>query len=71
MPNELGIFDMSGNVAEWTFDTDIENNFNRIVKGGTWNSNTSLLKPNARSSVAAQSHGDERMGLRVAISTNR
>lgn len=71
MPNELGLFDMSGNVAEWTFDSDSKNANNRILKGGTWNSKVSLLTPNARTSVAVDSYPDERVGMRVAVSLDR
>ncbi len=71
MPNELGLFDMSGNVAEWTFDTDAKNSNNRILKGGTWNSKVSLLTPNSRTSVSVESVPDERVGLRVAVSMDR
>lgn len=37
MPNEIGLFDMSGNVSEWTTDTNGFVDNGRIVRGGNWN----------------------------------
>lgn len=65
-PNELSIFDMSGNVAEWVFDSDIKNENNRILKGGTWNSEVSLLKPDSRTSWSFET-ADHRVGFRVVL----
>lgn len=34
-PNELGIYDMLGNMSEWCWDRDTNRNCNRIIKGGS------------------------------------
>jgi formylglycine-generating enzyme required for sulfatase activity len=41
--NELGFYDMSGNVAEWIFD-DAAPLYGRRVRGGNWTSDASLSR---------------------------
>lgn len=63
-PNLLGIYDLQGNVAEWTMDQYIENYFDisprdnpwnvpttlypRVVKGGSWKQGKEDLRCSAR-----------------------
>lgn len=81
-PNALGLYDMSGNVREWTcsnwapsFDgseqmcnDDVSNMQIRVVRGGSWFN----FPDNVRSSVRSYSHPDlrvEYLGFRVLCSS--
>lgn len=80
-PNEFGIYDMHGNVTEWTWDwfndgyyTVVENNViikstARITRGGSWNSNSTNLRSGRGYGWGPHSTSNE-LGIRVVRSVN-
>ena len=79
--NELGIYDMSGNVMEWcqdvygAYSADNQRNpvgaapdgavSNRVVRGGAWDGDAAACRVSSRASMS-QDYGDSHIGLRLA-----
>ena len=67
-PNELGIFDMSGNVREWCMnrsdDANAGNPQGRVWKGGGWMGSDFCCEPVFRASLEANGKGPDQ-GFRV------
>lgn len=80
VPNELGIYDMSGNENEWCWDwsgdyntgqqtdpTGPENGSSRVYRGGSWNEAEHNCRVTYRRSQPP-SRGDQKFGIRLCRS---
>ena len=81
-PNELGIFDMSGNVWEWCHDwynyyssgrvTDPQGRTTglyRVQRGGAWNFSSAFCRCTSRA-MGAPDNKTRSLGFRIALSKN-
>ena len=62
LPNELGIYDMSGNVWEWCWD--ISSGSYRVLRGGSWFGNANSCTVSFRYSIVA-TYSLNDLGFRV------
>lgn len=82
LSNELGLYDMCGNVYEWCFDIYDEYYYNKspekdpdgpleagkyvVIRGGSWGSNAGYCRVARRSGFTPSSH-DDNNGFRVVL----
>ena len=62
-PNELGIYDMSGNVWEWCEDLV---GSRRVYRGGSWGSDATFCRVASRYIISPSDRGDA-LGFRLAL----
>lgn len=65
--NELGLYDLAGNVAEWTAGGLSSAPARRVVGGGHWNASAATLLLSASDDAAPEDRSDE-IGFRIARS---
>jgi formylglycine-generating enzyme required for sulfatase activity len=66
--NELGIYDMSGNVGEWCSGGDPYYSYIHVHRGGSWRSNAAGCAVADRSGYPASGIGFNYVGFRVVLS---
>jgi formylglycine-generating enzyme required for sulfatase activity len=66
-PNELGIYDMTGNVWEWCADWYDSSQQYKVVRGGGWDNNALVCRLSSRVNVSP-SNRDSHLGFRVMCS---
>ncbi|MBN8545545.1 MAG: SUMF1/EgtB/PvdO family nonheme iron enzyme [Ignavibacteria bacterium] len=63
-PNELGLYDMSGNAPEWCWDMG-DYSFSRVLRGGGWDTSEEYCRVSRSRNVGASHTNNGRRGLRL------
>lgn len=72
-PNRWGLYDMHGNVAEWTYNYYPENNLGGelkpqyVLRGGSWKDTPVYMRNSSRIVVDSPDYSDTHTGFRIVL----
>ena len=66
-PNEWGLYDMAGNVLEWTDSLYDSSSSARVFRGGSWRRDDYFCRSAERDATAPDGRGDGTLGFRLVF----
>ncbi len=68
LPNRWGLYDMHGNVSEWTYCSYPDKEKKQyILRGGSWKDTPARQRSSARHEIDSEQYADSHTGLRIVL----